>query len=64
MGMDVNITRPTLRVQGRQQTNQAEAMVSMKVGDEYMVQSGDTDTKTAHLMLRSLTAINHEHLLP
>ena len=64
MGMDIDVSGTTLGVQRGDEPHQPEAMVAMEMGDEDMVQAGDTHPKAAHLMLSTLPTIDHKDLLP
>ena len=61
--VDIDIRGAALGVQGGDEPHQPEAMVAMQMGDEDMVQAGDTDPILAHTMLRTLPTVDHENLL-
>lgn len=55
----VQVGCPSQQAEGGYQARQSEAMVTVQVGKEDMPQAVKTELRTAHLQLRTLSAVYH-----
>jgi len=58
-GVNDQIAGTTQHTERGKQTWQAETVVAMQVGDEYMVQPAEFDTHVTHLHLSAFTTVYH-----
>ena len=61
--MDVQLGGASQQIERRDESQQAEAMVAMQVGDENMIQPRELQTRFAELQLRAFTAIYHKQFI-
>lgn len=54
---------PPQKIEGGDQTKETEAVVAMKMGDEYMAQAGKFESGPTHLELGSLATIYHKEFV-
>ena len=62
-GMDMKTSRATQKSKGRNHTDEAETMVTMKVSDKDVTEFRKTHTTLSQLHLGSLSTVKHQHLI-